>query len=426
VLAIAPGRARRVWVLVAVAVALIAISAPLLDVYRSITGTAADPATVQRAGRAILLAAALLGVAWAGLQLAVARMARGASDSVRSRALRAEGLLAVVVAAIVIAGVLVAVGDPAHKIKQQYHDFVNLRVDSPTDTRFLSGGGYRYDYWRVAWLEFEDQPFHGVGAGNYDVRYFAERRTNEDIRQPHSLPMQLLAELGVPGLLALLALVGAVGAGLLRTARRGRTSPVRRALAVAAGGAFAAWLVHTSVDWLHLLPGVTGVALCAAAGLVAPLSRRRPGPAMSPGRIQATVLAAVAAVAAAGLVGHIAIADHDRLAARGKLTSDPVAALRLANRALAFNSQSVPALYIKSAAYARLNLYDQARTTMLHAAGLEPHNPQPWMLLGDLSVRRGDLRAARRAYTRALRLDPRDSFIAGFAKDPRSALPAKP
>ncbi len=61
------------------------------------------------------------------------------------------------------------VGDPVDKVRQQYDDFVNLRTDSPGDTRFLSGGGYRYDYWRVAWLEFEDEPLRGQGAGNYDA-----------------------------------------------------------------------------------------------------------------------------------------------------------------------------------------------------------------------------------------------------------------
>ena len=84
-----------------------------------------------------------------------------------------------------------AVGNPVDKLEQQYDDFVNLRVDQSDSTRFLSGGGYRYDYWRVAWLEFKDAPLRGQGAGNYDDLYFIERRTSEDIRQPHSLPLQV-------------------------------------------------------------------------------------------------------------------------------------------------------------------------------------------------------------------------------------------
>ncbi|MDX6639505.1 MAG: hypothetical protein QOF12_516 [Solirubrobacteraceae bacterium] len=426
VLAIVPGRGRRVWVLVAVGIALAAISGPLLDVYRHAGVSAAEPATVRHAGRAILLAAVLVGIGWAAVQLLFERAARGATPPIRRGLIRAEGPLALVVAVLAVGGLVVAVGNPAHRISQQYHDFVNLRVDNPTDSRFLSGGGYRYDYWRVAWLEFKSEPLRGVGAGNYDVSYFLDRRTSEDVRQPHSLPMQLLAELGIPGLLALLVFVGAVLRGLWNTARLGRASPGRRALAVAGGGAFTAWLMHTSVDWLHLLPGVTGVALCAAAGLLAPWSRGRPGHGLAPGRLQAVVVGVVAVLAAALLVGRIALAEHYRLDGRAKLTSDPVAALRLANKALAYNGQSVPALYIKSAAYARLNQYAPARAALVRATGLEPHNPLPWALLGDIAVRHRNLPTAKREYRRAAALDPKDALLAGLAHDPTSAVPAKP
>jgi Flp pilus assembly protein TadD len=131
-------------------------------------------------------------------------------------------------------------------------------------------------------------------------------------------------------------------------------------------------------------------------------------------------------LAAADLVGRIAVSDHYRLQGRSKLSSDPVEALRLANRALALNGQSVPALYIKSAAYARLGRYVSARAALVRATELEPHNPQPWMLLGDIAVRRGDLKASKSAYARALRLDPKDPLVSGLARDPRSALPPGP
>ena len=87
--------------------------------------------------------------------------------------------------------------------------------------------------------------------------------------------MQTLAELGLVGMLFLLLFVGAVVAGLWRQSRRALERPERRIVAVAAGGAFIAWLTHTSVDWLHNIPGVTGIALCAAAALVSPWARRR-------------------------------------------------------------------------------------------------------------------------------------------------------
>ena len=96
-------------------------------------------------------------------------------------------------------------------------------------TRFLSGGGYRYDYWRVAWLEFKDAPLRGQGAGNYDDLYFSERRTTEDIRQPHSLPLQTLAELGLVGACCSSPGCGRSAARASGASRAGRASVPRAA-----------------------------------------------------------------------------------------------------------------------------------------------------------------------------------------------------
>jgi len=424
--AFVPGRARRVLVLAGIGLALAAIGSPVLDVYNQ-GALRADPAKVEGAGKAILLAAVLLAFIWWFVGFVASGIATAAGEPQRRALVWAERALAAVAVVVAVIGLIAIVGNPFHRISKEYDDFVNLKVGGgPTNSRFLSGGGYRYDYWRIAWKEFKQEPLRGVGAGSYDVDYFVDRRTNEDIRQPHSLPMQLLAELGIPGLLALLAFVGAVFAGLWRTSRRGVTSLGRRVAAVAAGGAFAAWLAHTSVDWLHLLPGVTGIALCAAAGLLAPWSRRSPGRVLATGRILAVVLTAVAVLAAADLAGRLAAAEHYRLESRDALNTDPVHALRLANDSLALNGDSLPAMYARSAAYARLGRYTAARATLLLATRTEPHNAQPWGLLGDLAVRRGAFRIAKIDYRKASQLNPKDSVTAQLAKDPRSALPRGP
>jgi tetratricopeptide (TPR) repeat protein len=423
VLAVVPGRSRRVWVLAAIGLGVLAISQPLLDVYReSKNNLAPDPELVEDAARLTLLAAALVGAAWAAVQALIERLGR-MGPSVRAALRRGEAVVAGGVIVLALVGGIAALGDPLDKVGEQYDDFVNLRGNQRSDTRFLSGGGNRYDYWRVAWIEFKDAPLRGQGAGNYDRLYFAERRTSEDIRQPHSLPLQALAELGVVGALALLAFVGAVLAGLWTLARRGRDSAAPRLVAIAAGGAFVAWLAHTSVDWLHNLPGVTGIALCAAAALVAPWSRRLSGSGITSARIVAVAAVAVLVLAAAYSVGRLAIADQYRIDARDQLSSDPVEALRLANQSLAFNDDSLLALYVKSAAYARLGQYRPARGALVEATELEPHDHLPWALLGDLAVRRGDFATARRAYRRASELNPRSKPIRALARNPRAAQP---
>jgi tetratricopeptide (TPR) repeat protein len=410
-------------VLVAVGLGLQAILQPLLDVFRDSEGKLApDPALVEDAARFTLLAAGVVGAGWATVLAVVEGIAR-TGPSVRAALRRGEAVLAGAVIVLVLLGATVALGDATDEVREQYDNFVDLELNERTDTRFLSGGGNRYDYWRVAWLEFEDAPLRGQGAGNYDRLYFAERRTSEDIRQPHSLPLQVLAELGLVGALALLAFIGAVLAGLWSQARAARDSAAARLVAVAAGGAFLAWLTHTSVDWLHNLPGVTGIALCAAAALVAPWSRGTRSPRITGARIVAVVAVCLAVVAAAYSVGRLAVADQYRIDARDHLRSDPVEALRLANQSLAFNDDALPALYVKSAAYARLGRYRAARAALLEATRLEPHDHVPWALLGDLAVRRGDFAAARRYYRRASMLNPRSKPIRALARNPRAARP---
>jgi tetratricopeptide (TPR) repeat protein len=132
---------------------------------------------------------------------------------------------------------------------------------------------------------------------------------------------------------------------------------------------------------------------------------------------------AVVVLAAAYSVGRLAVADQYRIDARDHLRSDPVEALRLANQSLAFNDESLPALYVKGAAYARLGRYRAARGALIEATRLEPHDHVPWALLGDLAVRRGNLAAARRYYRRASDLNPRSEAIEALARTPRAALP---
>jgi hypothetical protein len=424
--AIVPGRARRVWVLAVVALGLVAIGRPVLDVYsHHAANVAADPAVVKHAAHRIVLAAVLVALAWAALRTLFGAVT-GRAGALRPHLIRLEGALAAVAVVAAIGAGWAALGNPAKRVSDQYNAFVHLKSSSPGDTRFLSGGGNRYDYWRVAWREFKKSPLHGVGAGNYDTYYFAERRTNEDIQQPHSIEMQLLSEEGIIGLLALAVFVAAVLGGLWRMARRGRNSPGRAMLAVAAGGAFVAWLGHTSVDWLHNLPGVTGVALCAAAALLAPWSRRPGRGGLSTPRVLAVVIAVVAVVAATDSIGRLVAAEHYRASGTRELRSDPIAALADANRALSLNGRSLDALYVRSAAYARLGSYSKSRAALEQAVRYEPHNPAPWVLLGDIAARHGDFRLAKRNYQQALRLDPHNSFVPIFVANPRGVLSENP
>ena len=409
-----PGRGRRVWALVAVGAGIAAASGPLLEVYDSTPfGRTPDDGTVATAAITLLVAAFVAGAAWG---LATAAWSRARPSLPRRRVVA----LAPVVVAAIATVVLVAAADPVDRVTTEYHNFVELRTTGDRDSRFTSGAGNRYDYWRVAADQFTDDPLKGVGAGNYDRTYFLERRTTEDIRQAHSIEMQVLGELGLPGLAALLLFMIAVLAGFARRARAARTNLEDRALAVAAGGAFLVWLLHTSVDWLHLIPGVTGLALAFAAVLVGPW-RRPEGEGATTTRRVVVIACTGLIVVGAVLVGRSALADSYRSDARDLLDSSAERAIAKADDSLALDDESLDTYYVKSAAYARLDDYGRARATLLEAARREPHDFVTWGLLGDLAVRRGELGQAKRAYGRASELNPRNRGLAELAKDPASA-----
>ena len=413
-----PARERRMWALLAVAAGIGIAADPVLEIYRSgTTGGGLRDAMLADGARALIAASACVAAVWALATAAAPRLAAGRQAGTALLAARGGLVLALAAGLAVLA---LAFGNPITRINSELDRFVSLQAANASDTRFFSGAGNRYDYWRIAIDEFRSDPVKGVGAGNFAAGYFADRRTSENIRQPHSVQLQALAELGLVGGALLLLVIGSVVFAFGRLARAAR---VRQSLiwpAVAAGGIFLTWLVHTSVDWLHLLPGLTIVGLGGAAVLLSASPR---GDAAG-GRRVALRAAAVVAVGllAVATAGRATVSEHFRIRAADRVASAPAAAAADATAAIRFNGQSVQAYYALAAARARQGSYPLAKAAILEARGLEPSNFVTWALLGDLEARRGNLSAASEAYRRAAALNPRDQQLAGLARDPASAL----
>ena len=262
VMAVYPGRALRAWALLAIAAGVAAAGPWTLAVYeaRPATGPEAVPEHLARsAAIATLVAAIAVGILWSAVTLLRRRYAGRAAE-------RAAGAGAAVAVAVVAVAILVAVGDPVARVEREWRTFTSLQVDPAAATRFTGAGGYRHDLWRVALVDLRERPVGGVGAGSYGLSYYQRRRQLEAVRQPHSLPLQILAELGIVGGLLMLAFV-TVAAGALLRARRADV-----AAGVAGAGMAVGWAAHTSVDWLYNLPGITCIAI---VGLVAACGPRR-------------------------------------------------------------------------------------------------------------------------------------------------------
>jgi UDP-GlcNAc:undecaprenyl-phosphate GlcNAc-1-phosphate transferase len=435
VMALVPGRTRRAYALLAVAAGVALAGSDLLRVYHDAAGGPILTGDAHAAGRAALLASVAVGVIWALLSVASRALAE------RPFGHRAARLAGWTLAVPVVVLLAVAAGSAQridHSVRDQWHAFVRVaepgesRVPSAPSSRsrLLSGAGNRYDYWRIAWRSFEQHPVLGVGAGNYSRAYFEQRATTEDVDQPHSLELQALSEVGLVGVLLLGCFIAGVFWGAVRMRRGAAGAPLRLGLMTAGLGVFTAWLVQASVDWMHLLPGLSAIALAAAAVLMWPRStagRDHRALGARPGGRQAAIALGVAAVvvtliATGASLSRQGLAQVYRSRAQSELDHDPSAALSDANRSLDIDSDSTRTYYIKAAALASFDQAPAAEGTLMRALAREPGNFVTWALLGDIAVRERRLTVAKHNYLRAHELNPRNPALRELARNPGAAL----
>lgn len=168
---------------------------------------------------------------------------------------RTRVLVATVVASAAVLGA-VAIG-PADVVDRAL-SVIETAPDESNAVRVLMG--------RSSLAMIADRPIAGTGLGAFDVAYPAYRLPGADpgITHPHQVPIALVAETGVGGAAALLALLGA-GAAAARSAWRDRTGPggaaIAGVLALGVGSLFQ-YFLYFEVGWLF----VGLLAACARIG----------------------------------------------------------------------------------------------------------------------------------------------------------------
>jgi O-antigen ligase/polysaccharide polymerase Wzy-like membrane protein len=140
---------------------------------------------------------------------------------------------------------------------------VDLQEQRRGVERLTSIESRRYDYWRVGLDAYAEHPLRGIGAGGFRVVWLRDRPVREGALEIHSLPLEMLVELGVPGLLGLVLMVGGVAAA------GGRALERHPELAAGPCAVGTVWLLHASIDWDWQLPAVTLPAIIAAGALLA-------------------------------------------------------------------------------------------------------------------------------------------------------------
>jgi tetratricopeptide (TPR) repeat protein len=260
----------------------------------------------------------------------------------------------------------------------------------------------RLCWWGEAWQVFAGHAPQGAGAGTFEIarkRYRVDART---VSQPHSVPLQMLADGGVLGLALFLALVGSAGAACACALRR--LDGPERAAATALVVMPAAYLGHALVDynWDFLAvtaPTTATLGILAAAGREPGAVRRRPILAIGSVLLAAAVLVSFS---------FPRISDHlQRRSTLALVDGDFATARERARQARFFDPLSVEPLFALARVAERQNRLKEAERRYIDAVELQPDNPDTWYALGmyEFQVLR-NLCAAYRFLNNAYTLDP--------------------
>ena len=421
--AIAPDRLRLFTRVVVVAAAAAFAGPAIFDVFSA--GEAGERVipVLHEAGRKIGLSVVVAAAVGLLLALADSRWHPSVHVATGVRRAGAGGLALAVVAAIVLA--VANGGRIADKASEQYESF---KGGEPTSGQSegnrlgtLAYNRERSDYYRVAFDLFEEAPVAGVGAGNFERRYTAERREPKHSRYAHSIWLRALSDTGVIGLALLLLAIAAAVVGPLAALRRlDRGTRWTVATCIAATAYF---VLHASFDWIEEIPAIAspafgmmalGLALAASGGVEARERRR----ARLKGRAARVVPIAVAVVAGvavsfAVLMPYMSVRYNDRALQRYRV--DRTGALQDAERAQSFNPLwQIP--YLTEGTIA-VNTYDDQRARRAFAEALEREDAwYPHFELAMLNAEARDWAAARREIRRAGALSGEDPAVAEVAE----------
>ena len=409
-----PERVRRTWLGLLATAAIFVISDRLLVPYDTFVAERVQRAEEIRAAAEALGLVSLVAVV---VMFVLALLDGGLRVSAGSmRAIRGVAIGALAVLAIGGVVTLTArVGDPVDYVSEKLDEFGTGETAAPVpgQSRITTTSGPRSALWKVAVKEWEAHPAIGVGEGSYLFGYYRQRTAERNVSDPHSLVLKTLAELGLVGAALFLAFLAGLAFCLLRGLRRLPYDSRRWMSALAAGATVL--LAQATVDWLWIIPALTGFALmCAGLGVaLATAPETAPPPVRRPLWRR---LPSLAPLAAAVLVALLFLSDYQVRKARKVAETSVAEQLSAARTAARLDPFALTPRYLEAGALESAGRVKAARQVLRDAIDLEPTNFTTYALIGDLEVRAGRGAAARRWYARASAMNPRDVGLSDLAR----------
>jgi hypothetical protein len=396
-----PGRLRSVSVIGLVTLGTLPVIRPVIDVY---------------SGDATKIGASLrhaldLSLVWATVLAVLGWLFAALDDRLRiaPRVTRAAGLAVVSVAVLVAVGGL-AFAKPWPHANSAWHSFKYAGEPQGTASHFGGLGSNRYDFWRVALLEFKRHPIQGIGPNNFLVPYLEQRRSSEEPIYPHSLLLGLLSQTGLIGTALFMGFLTSVLV-VVRRIPKGRERELAGVLIAAAS----VWLFHGLVDWLWEMPvlSVIGMALLGAACGLAP--RKLPSTDGIRNHRRRLVIATLGIGVTAVATVTIALpwfAQRDIQRAVALWPTDASASFSILQRAHGLDPLSNKPDVLAGAIADRLHRYTLMRTRYRSAVQRSPHDWYANLELGIAASLTGDRALAATSLRKAVALNPRER-IAG-------------
>jgi hypothetical protein len=402
----------------------------------------------------VLLVAVLLALTVVGLAVGFLTGRHAPSPLLRRRV--GTVLLSLpVIAVVAVAGALTVshrglFGSISHTASTLTNPNATLPANGPG--RLTAIGSVRARYWNEALEIFQDHPLLGVGAEGYETARLRYRTAIINVSHAHGFIVQTLADLGLVGLVVVLALLGSwlTAAGRATHPFNRRWSGWRWRAVAGAESRYTAervglltmvclvatFGVHSFVDWTWYVPGLACTALLCAGwvagrgpllGALAatdapagsldssrPADRVPPSPRLrlpSPreigplrGGLAVTIVVfALLAVWAEWQPQRSVDASNEALAL---VARDPTAALGAAHTAVSRDPLSAEALLTLAAVQEDSGQSTAATATYEQAVHLQPSNFKTWQALGEYDLSVGQPQAALQALRAAVYLNP--------------------